>query len=91
MDSAHLDGLLELAGTELEGKWSILKDDRTLTLHAASAGVGLNVTKVRKIRVAGELIYAENAHGDTFLLPLAVVFAGSVDPPSKSNRQAGFR
>ena len=91
MDSAHLSGLLEVAGVDKEGPWSVVKDDRTLTLHAAQAGVGLNVTKLRKVRLQGELLYAENAHGDTFVLPLAVIFAGSVDPPSKASRQAGFR
>lgn len=91
MDAAHLSGLLEVAGTDKDGGWSVVKDDRTLTLHAARDGVGLNVTKVRKVRTAGDLIYAENAHGDTFVLPLGIVFAGSIDPPSKTSRQAGFR
>ena len=91
MDAAHLESLMDVAGSDQEEGWSVLKDDRTLTLHAASSGVGLNVTKVRKVRVAGDLMFAENVVGDTFVLPLSAIFAGSVDPPSKASRQAGFR
>jgi hypothetical protein len=91
MDAEHLKGLLEIAGTEQEGAWSVVKDDRTLTLNVASEGVGLNVTKIRRLKVDGQIIFAENAHGDTFTLTLSSIFAGSVDPPSKASRQAGFR
>ena len=91
MDSDHLGALLNLAGTEKEGEWSVLKDDRTLTLHAAQSGVGLNVGKIRKVRTDGALLFTENMHGDVFVLKLEDVFAGSVDPPSRKSRKAGFR
>lgn len=91
MDSDHLGSLLNLAGTEKDGEWSVLKDERSLTLHAAEAGVGLNVAKVRKVRTDGSLLFAENLQGDIFVLQLSSVFAGSVDPPNKESRKAGFR
>lgn len=91
MDVQHLSALLELAGIESEDNWSVLSDERTLTLHAASAGVGLNVSKVRKVRIEGAIVFAETVAGDTYVLHLEDVFAGSVDPPQKSSRKAGFR
>ena len=91
MDSEHLDALLNIAGTEKEDNWTVLKDERTVTLHTAESGVGLNVGKLRKIRIDGQLLFAQNAHGDIYMIKLANVFAGSVDPPSKTNRTAGFR
>jgi hypothetical protein len=91
MDSDHLGALLNLAGTEKDGEWSVLKDERSLTLHAAEGGVALNVSKVRKVRTDGSLLFAENLRGDVFVLKLANVFAGSVDPPNKEARKAGFR
>jgi len=91
MNSDHLGALLNVAGTDKEGEWSVLKDERTLTLHAAEKGVSLNVSKIRKVRREGSLLIAENAHGDTYVLTQESIFAGSIDPASKESRKAGFR
>ncbi len=91
MEIEHLNALLELAGTDDEDSWRVIHDERTLTLHAASQGVGLNVAKIRRIRVDGPLLFAENQNGDAFVLRLDDVFAGSMDPSNKSSRKAGFR
>jgi hypothetical protein len=91
MNSEHLTALLNIAGTDPEGSWAQVRDDRTLTLHAAQEGVPLNVGKIRKVMIEGPLLFAENLHGDVFVLTLSSVFAGSVDPPSKGGRKAGFR
>ncbi len=91
MDSEHLKALLEICGTDQKDGWSVLKDDRTLTLHASHEGVGLNVAKIAKLKVEGNLLVVENVHGDVSVLSAASVFAGAVDPGSKKNRKAGFR
>lgn len=91
MDKEHLQALLSVAGTEDDGDWSVVKDDRTITLQCAHEGVGLNIGKVRKLRTEGELVFAQNAHGDVFVIGLKSIFAGSVDPLSKASRTAGFR
>jgi len=91
MELSHLKTLLELAGTDEQDGWRVLKDERTITLHLATQGVGLNVTKIRRIRHEGELLCAENQNGDTFVINLVDVFAGSVDPANKGSRKAGFR
>jgi hypothetical protein len=91
MELEHLKALLDLVGTDEEGGFKVLKDERSLTLHLASQGVGLNVSKIRRVRTEGALLYAENQNGDAFVLNLRDVFAGSVDPANKSSRKAGFR
>lgn len=91
MDKVHLQALLSVAGTEEDGEWSTVKDNRTLTLQCAQDGVGLNIGKVRKLRTEVDLLFAENAHGDVFVIALSSIFAGSVDPLSKASRTAGFR
>lgn len=91
MELSHFKALLEMAGTEEQEGWRILKDERTLTLHLAAQGVGLNVTKIRRVRNEGNILCAENQNGDTFVLNLVDIFAGSVDPANKGSRKAGFR
>ncbi len=91
MDTQHLSALLDLAETTEDGPWKLLKDERTLTLHAASGGVSLNVGKVCKVRTEGKLLFAENVVGETFVLELESVFAGAIAPSGKESRKAGFR
>jgi len=91
MKNEHLTALLDLAGTEKDGSWQVLKDERTMTLQAACSGVGFGVSKIRKVRSEGALLYAENATGEVTVLSLEDVFAGSVDAASKASRKAGFR
>lgn len=91
MDLEHLTALLDLAGTDEEESWKVLRDERTVTFHVSSQGVGLNVSKIRRVRVQTGLLFAENQNGDGYVLKLSEVFAGSVDPPNKGSRKAGFR
>ncbi len=91
MDSEHLNALLSVAGTDKEGDWSVLKEERTLTLHAAEAGVPLNIAKIRKIRTKGKLVFAENVTGDVYVVKLTSLFSGLVDHSIKTTRTAGFR
>ncbi len=91
MEIEHLNALLELAGTDEDEGWKVLRDERTLTLHAANQGVALNVAKVRRVRNEGPLLYTENVTGEAFIINLNDVFAGSVDASNKASRKAGFR
>lgn len=91
MDSETLKALLNICGTDNKDGWSVLRDDRTLTLHAAHEGVALNVSKIAKVKTEGHLVLLENVLGDVSVLKLSSVFAGSVDPGNKKSRKAGFR
>jgi hypothetical protein len=90
MDESHLKALLDAANVEQEGDWSVAAEDRTLTLHAASGGVGLNIAKISRLRVTGGLLHAESVRGELFVLKLSEVFAGSVEGAKPHGRKAGF-
>lgn len=91
MTSDHLSALLELAGATMEDGWSVLEGERTMTLHAAYQGVALNVTRVQKVRVVGELLHALSARGELTILAISDIFAGAIEGQSKAVRAAGFR
>ncbi len=91
MNDSHLRALLDAAHAKPEGEWSVAAEDRTLTFHVASGGVGLNVAKVTRVKVESGLLYAENLRGELFVLSLAEAFAGSVEGGEAHGRKAGFR
>ena len=91
MTNEHLTALLELAGAESEGDWRVLPGERTMTLHAASGGVGLNVSKVTRLKLQGALVVAQNVREEVTIVRLEDVFAGAVEGEAKVSRKAGFR
>lgn len=92
MEKNHLNAVLKAAEATAEGDWSILAEHRTLSLHAASGGVGLNITQIRRVRVDDALLWAETVRGETFFVTLSEVFAAAVvDGAKKGERKAGFR
>lgn len=92
MENKHLSAVLEAAEATSEGDWSVLEGERTITFHAASGGVGLNITQVRRVKTDDQLLFAESSRGETFVLALEDVFgAAVVDANKKHERKAGFR
>ncbi|HSC85732.1 MAG TPA: hypothetical protein VLC09_00595 [Polyangiaceae bacterium] len=91
MKNEHLSALLEAAGAENDGEYRVLPGERTLTLHIEKGGVGLNVAKVSRLRVQGELLFAQNAREELTVLYVADVFAIAMDGEAKTTRKAGFR
>jgi len=90
MDDKHYRALLEAARVSQDGPWSLVMDERTITLHLASDGVGLNVGKVVRLRHEGNLIFAENSSGEVYVLDLVHVYAASIEAGKKAGRKAGF-
>jgi len=90
MDDKHYRALLDAARVTHDGPWAVVMDERTITLHVASGGVGLNIGKIGRLRSEGALLYAENTLGETFVLSLTDVFAASIDGGKKAGRKAGF-
>jgi hypothetical protein len=92
MTNEHLAALLELGGAKLEDGWSVLGPERTMTLHLAYEGASLNVSKIQRVTVKGELLYAASVRGETTVICLADAYAGSIDGQSQQARYAaGFR
>lgn len=92
MTNEHLTALLELGGAKLEDGWSVLSSERTMTLHIAYQGAALNVARIQRVQVKGELVYTGTSRGEVTVICLADIFAGSIEGQmSPSARSAGFR
>lgn len=91
MTNEHLTALLDAAGAETDGDARVLPGERTLTLHVEKGGVGLNVARVTRLRLQGDLLFAQNTRDETTVLFLADVFAGAIEGEAKVSRKAGFR
>ena len=71
-----------------------LPEGRTLTLYVAHDGCSISVSKLVALRLEQEgLIEARNNKGETFVLSIEDVFAGSISGGGKGSAQrtAGFR
>jgi len=90
MDDKHYRAVLEAAKVSHDGPWATVIDERTITLHLSSGGVGLNIGKIVRLRLEGSLLYAENALGEAYVLGLGDVFAASIEGGKKAGRKAGF-
>lgn len=90
MEEKHYRALLEAARVSRDGGWATVIEERTVTLHVASGGVGLNFAKLVRFRLDEGLIYAENGQGEVFVLALGDVLAASIEGGKKAGRKAGF-
>lgn len=62
----------------------------TLTLHAAYNGAALSFGRIQAIKHEAGLIQARNSRGETHVVRLDDVFAGTVEPSREEGRKAGF-
>lgn len=90
MDEKHYAALLEVAKVIDQDSWVVVPEERTITLHLASAGTTLSVSKASRLKLEGKILYAETLSGDLFVLALADVFAASIEGGKKTGRKAGF-
>ncbi len=91
MNEKNFAAVLKSAGVEQDGDWSTLHGERTMTLHLSHDGVGLNLSKIRKVRVEGELVFAEGVTEEVSVTHLKSLFAIAIEGESKATRKAGFR
>lgn len=90
MTGEQLAFLLSVAESERSGAgWEELSG-HTLTLHAACNGAALSFAQVAGIKQEDGLVQARNARGETHVLRLEDVFAGTVEPSREKGRKAGF-
>ena len=70
-----------------------LPEGRTITLYVAHDGCSMSVSRLVSLNLEQEgIIEARDAKGETYVLSLQDVFAGSIQGGSKSSpaRKAGF-
>lgn len=85
-----LEALLDVADAKkAEGGWTSL-GQYTLTLHAAFNGAQLSIAKIDALKVTGPLVHAKSARGETHVIRLEDVFAGTVEASRETGRKAGF-
>lgn len=90
MTGDQLAALLEVAeASKLDDGWSSL-GKFNLTLHTAFNGASLSLGKIESVRVAAPLVYAKTTRGETHVVRLEDVFAGTVEASRESGRKAGF-
>jgi hypothetical protein len=90
MTGDQLAALLKLADAgKPEDGWSSL-GNYTLTLHTAFNGASLSFAKLESVKLAAPLLYAKNSRGETHVVRLDDIFAGSNEASRESGRKAGF-
>jgi hypothetical protein len=91
MTEQHLSALLTTAeAKKASDGWVKPPEGRHLTFYTAFNGASLTVSRVDAVRSEGGLVRARTAKGETFVLALADIFAGSIDASPSSGRKAGF-
>lgn len=91
MTEDHLTALLTTAEAKKDDKGFLrAAEGRNLSLYVASAGASLTVTRVEAVKIDKQLVHARTVRGETFVLALQDVFAGSVEQPPSAGRKAGF-
>lgn len=90
MTGDQLAALLKLAEAgKADDGWSSLTQ-YTLTLHAAFNGASLSLSRIEEVKVAGPLLYAKGSRGETHVVRLDDVFAGTIEASREKGRKAGF-
>jgi hypothetical protein len=90
MTSDQIAALLELAEPKkADGGWLEL-GQHLLTLHTAYNGASLGLARIESVKLAGPLVFARSARGETHVVRLEDIFAGSIEPLKEKGRKAGF-
>lgn len=92
MTEEHLAALLATAEAGKKDKegYQNLPEGRHVTLYVAFGGANLSVSRISGLKRAGDLVYARTVKGEEYLLSLADLYAGAVEPQANAARKAGF-
>lgn len=77
------------AKKDKEGWWTA-QEGRHMTLYASFAGSSLTVARIEALRVDGQHVKARTVRGEVYVLALADLFAGQIEPQLQGARRAGF-
>jgi hypothetical protein len=90
MTADLIGALLEQSrAAKAEDGWLNL-DAYSLTLHTAFNGASLSLARVEGVKIAGPLVYARTSRGETHVVRLDDLFAGSIEASREKGRKAGF-
>ena len=90
MTGEQIAALLKLAdASKADDGWSTLEQN-TLTLHTAFNGASLSLSRIEGVKLAGPLVYAKGSRGETHVVRLDDIFAGTIEASREKGRKAGF-
>ena len=91
MTAEHLAAILKLAEAGKADDGWLKLGQNTLTLHTAFNGAPLSLSRIEEVKQAGPLVYARGSRGETHVVCLDDVFAGTIEASrEKGGRKAGF-
>jgi hypothetical protein len=90
MTTDQLAKLLELAEARKgEEGWSSL-GQYTLTLHTAYNGASISFSRIEEVKVSSPLLFCKSTRGETHIVRVEDIFAGTIEASREKGRKAGF-
>jgi hypothetical protein len=90
MTGDQLAALLKLADASKTDEGWVSLGQYTLTIHTAFNGASLSIAKIESLKVAAPLVYAKSVRGETHVVRLEDIFAGTIEASRETGRKAGF-
>jgi hypothetical protein len=90
MTNEVFQSVLKLCEASPKEGWLELPDGRQLTVHLASGGVGLTITRITRLRTEGPQVEVRTLRDETFVFVLTDAFACAFEDSSSKSRRAGF-
>ncbi|HEX2733342.1 MAG TPA: hypothetical protein VHM70_17145 [Polyangiaceae bacterium] len=98
MTSEAFQSVLKLCEAESSQGWLQLPEGRQLTVHLSSAGVGLTISRITRLKVEpgrveqGQLVQVVTLRDETYVFAVGDAFACAFEDtgPKAKGRKAGF-
>jgi hypothetical protein len=91
MTNEVFQSVLKLCEVAPKDGWLLLPEGRQLTVHLASNGVGLTISKISRLRTEGAQVEVRTLRDETFVFVLTDAFACAFeDSTGGKARRAGF-
>lgn len=90
MTADQIASLLELAEAKKgDGGWHSFGQFH-VTFHTAFNGASVSFSRIEEIKLVGPLLYAKGGRGETHIVRVEDIFAGTVEALKEKGRKAGF-
>jgi hypothetical protein len=90
MTADQLAKLLELAEARKGDEGWVSLEQYTLTLHTAFNGASISFSRIEEVKVTAPLLFAKSTRGETHVVRVEDIFAGTIEASREKGRKAGF-
>lgn len=90
MTNEVFQSVLKLCEASQKDGWQQLPEGRQLTVHLASGGVGLTISRITRVRTEGPQVEVRTLRDETFVFVLPDAFACAYEDSGSKSRRAGF-